>query len=442
MKKEFSPEKLHGFYRIRPISRLLGEYGEIEKQEIFMAPMHSLNDPLEEYRNIIWNGEKADWKRLLNHYDSIFCVANIINLSQSNIDIESIVSNEMFRERYAKDFLEDAVKDGLTIRLIQPMLADGENYYDAFAELLSRSKLTITSEKLISILIQLSEFISRKFISFFNSMANINHDTAHEAKKFALDFRTEEKSLHLKLLAHIESYLNQDKHTASISSATQFRRTRNFLNEENPLNIIPFKYVERLDKLTYPETLVSCFMGSKGIQNPISWSHYGQGHTGAALIFDFKTLNASVNELNRLGKLTKWNMVSYQETIPTLDAFKLLKNSNSQTITSYWGSDNSAPTQELLISNENVKTPHWSYEDESRLLYYPDSFDFRDANGFALKFSIESLVGVIFGMKTKQSDINEVIRLVQKKSKPNHTVDFFISYFCPDAGAMRAHILT
>ncbi|HDR2534624.1 TPA: DUF2971 domain-containing protein, partial [Enterobacter roggenkampii] len=56
------------FYRFRKISSLLGEFQELENNEIYFASPEELNDPMEGYRDIYWEGDFIAWKNLFRHY--------------------------------------------------------------------------------------------------------------------------------------------------------------------------------------------------------------------------------------------------------------------------------------------------------------------------------------------------------------------------------------
>ena len=50
------------------MEQLLGEYSELEKQTIFFASLEDLNDPMEGFRDIVWNGDSILWLNLFKDY--------------------------------------------------------------------------------------------------------------------------------------------------------------------------------------------------------------------------------------------------------------------------------------------------------------------------------------------------------------------------------------
>ena len=80
------------FFRFRSIDSLLGEYQELEKQTIYFASPEQLNDPMEGFRDIVWDGDKIIWTNLFKHY--VFCLHQsyfFVRISDSTeLEAESI----------------------------------------------------------------------------------------------------------------------------------------------------------------------------------------------------------------------------------------------------------------------------------------------------------------------------------------------------------------
>ena len=56
------------FYRFRPVDALLDRFHELENQEIYFASPAELNDPMEGFRDVFWQGDRIAWKNLFRHY--------------------------------------------------------------------------------------------------------------------------------------------------------------------------------------------------------------------------------------------------------------------------------------------------------------------------------------------------------------------------------------
>jgi hypothetical protein len=69
------------FYRFRPAKALLGPYDEdkgqfeeLERQEIYFSRPAELNDAMEGFKDLFWQGDEIVWGNLLRHY--LYCLMN------------------------------------------------------------------------------------------------------------------------------------------------------------------------------------------------------------------------------------------------------------------------------------------------------------------------------------------------------------------------------
>lgn len=65
-------------HRFRSTHHLLGKYQELENQEIYFASPDELNDPMEGFRDVYWQGDKVVWKNLMKHY--LLCLEHVCSL--------------------------------------------------------------------------------------------------------------------------------------------------------------------------------------------------------------------------------------------------------------------------------------------------------------------------------------------------------------------------
>ncbi|WP_248463868.1 hypothetical protein [Pectobacterium versatile] len=65
-------------YRFRSINSLIGEYKELENQVIFFATPQLLNDPMEGFRDMYWDGDFIAWRNLFKHY--LLCLDRIFSM--------------------------------------------------------------------------------------------------------------------------------------------------------------------------------------------------------------------------------------------------------------------------------------------------------------------------------------------------------------------------
>lgn len=59
-------------FRLRKTESLIGAHQELENQEIFFASPDELNDPLEGFLNIFWQGDRIVWRNFLSTTFTIY----------------------------------------------------------------------------------------------------------------------------------------------------------------------------------------------------------------------------------------------------------------------------------------------------------------------------------------------------------------------------------
>lgn len=56
------------FYRFKSTAAALDRFHELENQEIYFSPLHELNDPMEGFTELFWQGDNIVWHNLIRHY--------------------------------------------------------------------------------------------------------------------------------------------------------------------------------------------------------------------------------------------------------------------------------------------------------------------------------------------------------------------------------------
>ncbi|MFJ7368264.1 hypothetical protein ACIQVU_02270 [Lysinibacillus sp. NPDC098008] len=67
-------------YRFRTVQNLIGDFQELEKQQIYFAHPEQLNDPMEGMRRYYWQGDEIIWRNLLKHF--ILCLEHVVTLAR------------------------------------------------------------------------------------------------------------------------------------------------------------------------------------------------------------------------------------------------------------------------------------------------------------------------------------------------------------------------
>ena len=132
---------------------------------------------------------------------------------------------------------------------------------------------------------------------------------------------------------------------------------------------------------------ISCFSETK--ESILMWGHYAGSHRGVCLGFNGpglqKNFSASISEMQQLQTIKMLRKVSYVDELPT---FKLVSEEEDRANV-FW-----------------KKSRIWSYEKEWRTISYLGENE--DMDGKLQNFPKEILAEIIFGVNTKQEDIERI----------------------------------
>lgn len=256
--------------------------------------------------------------------------------------------------------------------------------------------------------------------------------------------------------------LSHEYHFRDAFSET-LKRNQKFL-----LLDFPQYYVDQLDKLLWPEWYAACF--SKSFHSPSMWSHYGDGHKGVCLIYDTSesTIGGSLDicqltsrQFNSGGPSKEHQEyspmhlsdISYSARPVTIDFFMNIGVLPLPVLMNFWftddgGSISRCATHLVTDSGEDswrerhwadfksditTKSKDWEYEQESRLILHGLLDLALDKRRRTLSYKFESLIGIIFGIRTSDESKVRIIDIVQRKCLENDRTDFgfFQAYYSP-----------
>lgn len=214
------------------------------------------------------------------------------------------------------------------------------------------------------------------------------------------------------------------------------------------------QYVEELQKLVFPPWYTACFIDD--CQDASVWGHYGDGHKGVCLKFRAKSNgNTPVINLNGVGH--PFHKINYTNDYITVEFFKKIGRLSAAALRKHWYCDrngNKSPIgNEVLSSVEewragywedffrsaNSKLPAWSYEREYRLILTDELFDLSAAENRKKRYDFADLEGIIFGMRTPETEKLEIIRIVDQKCAAVGRTDFkfYQASYLPQSGKIE-----
>ncbi len=447
------------FYRFRSINSLLGNYKELEHQSIYFAEPKSLNDPMEGYRDIYWEGDFVVWRNLFKNY--LLCLEKVCSLAiisgeeyPLTIDDIPIFSGEedFPTDTYKKIFFNisqaffenesiNSLLESLSKRTV-PVRTNELKFYLTAIHGLALEIIHIEYEKEKFIPIRkaqtidmeepLKNFLNNDFIGIIEQSYN-----KKESEQKLVDILL--KASHsindqLELINRFNKIINDEQ------------KNRNFVLLDFPKN-----YLFQLEKLLFPNWYTACFMSE--CTNSSVWGHYGDNHRGVCLVFnsdaadDRKALKLKgIIGYGSRGKTYgfssySFHPIDYKSGFGSIDFFRMIGRMSVNKLQSMWYTLDDSVSKcagEIFSDKDNwrskywdsfyrdilIKSKDWSYENEYRLILSSTLDDFIDPRDRTLNYDFSSLKGIIFGINTKTEHKLEIMEIIERKCIENGRVDF------------------
>ena len=421
-------------YRYRNVQRALEE---IEKGTWYFASREELNDPIEGYVRVYWQGDKPAWTGLFRNYICSLCIA----IQRYLVTDENSCVNKSFDD-VLKDFRNhvvlrnihqfDNVPMGKVLAelfqnfLNDPMVEKFINFYGSEDLKCSakelRSILTAIHSTAFSVCVEKMQqlgIISQDYIEIMSFMKpfpieQIKFFSKEERKKI-LEFSSDMIADNFEEAISFKFNIPQD------SSEMSFEDKQLLLFFKMQLDY-PSMYVSQLSELLYPAGYVICF--SKYNNNSAMWGNYAQNHIGVCLVYETNEFNGK-NVISTENKKVEVAEVKYSNEILQKNFFDTLAYMTYDELKT-WLTDEQGNSSKYLreypyYSSKYfhgnywkdykekffTKLESWKNEDEYRALI--SSLD--SEKNRILKYDTTALKGIIFGIKTS---VEDKIRLIQK----------------------------
>ncbi len=441
-------------YRFRKIENLLDKFQELEKQSIYFASPEELNDPMEGFRDIFWQGDKIVWTNFFRNYIPwlsetylwLKCTDGSIKLEPDHIYPRKIWLDQLLNnicdtvfEKYELDkCIVEIVKTNRTARYDEVLFYLMAIHPTALLEIEKRCIELEILPKNEQSLVKLPDSLER----------------LQGGKLLELIQKTEGESSRPSLFDMMDAILG-DIH---LSYEYRYRsKSQNTFGENQQPVIFDFPrvYLKLLiTHLLYPKWYAACFM--RDYKNSSVWGHYGDSHKGACLIFETEVTDKGNNlTLNAItgydGDGERWGPVprpfyeiNYQDRAGEVDFFRSIGVLPLSDLMDSWYSDQNGNISECAAHIEpdgdedswrkgywdnfyrdiTVKTKDWEYEQEIRLILTSLISNLDDKRQRTLTYDFNSLKGIVFGINTPDSDKLEIIEIIERKCRKNNRTDF------------------
>lgn len=431
-------------YRFRSVDKLL-EFKELENQSIYFAPPNDLNDPIENFKDIVWNGDHILWKNHLKHY--LLCLHHIYVL------VRLMGEEEAFG---AKDIPIFTTFDSLPTPIYKQKMEK------LFHEFFENEKVTTLVEGLTSrVNVRRDEllFYLDSIHPYCLSLIHKHDNSIEESDKknifsnspdigFPLDF--------FKLINsakdELKEVLNPDSFLFSIAQQiAQESKLLHVLQNEGMGNNkklylldFPRLYLHKLEEIMFWPWYTACF--SKTPTNSSMWGYYTDGHRGVCL--KFKTTKSQDKYGIHLRTITSFGGskdkswkgysdvlfplydISYEAKVKPIDFFRTIGRLPYPALISQWYSDEQNKVSPLVedvlkgqeewrksywkdfYDNIPIKTQEWKHEEECRLIQTSLLNENIPLEDRVLKYRFSDLDGVIFGINMTEADKIRVIKIL------------------------------
>ncbi|MDW6094411.1 DUF2971 domain-containing protein [Vibrio rhizosphaerae] len=465
-------------YRFRPVDNLLDKYNELEKQSIYFSRPEDLNDPVEGFRDIYWQGDSVVWENLFNHYLlclMVFSIDYIIINETEKIDnpISPTLTLEDLHENFQNEF-----------KIISDKFLNSE-YVKNITKNISKYRDKVSDVELSFYLRNIHLFAIN---SIFEHLEKIGAYKKNPFNGFNIDsLKTIDENFFSTINELTEKYgeekmrnflkLNSD-FFSGISLIQSFNDRNKNPNKHFLISHFPHEYTRKLEELMYPEWLTACFMSDS--TNSSVWGSYGVNHTGVCLVFspeekndgNYITLDGVINgasgkkingeviiKINKGKQSFKFHEINYKPIMKPINFFESIAQLPYGKVYKTWFIDRQGNKSKIIPDYNDMwrdnhwenfyqgitqKTKDWEYENEHRLIITTMGNDYNTIEDRTLTYNFKSLKGIIFGIKTSEEDKVKIMGIVETKIKENEHYDFsfYQAYYCHDTGKIKHYKLS
>jgi len=458
-------------YRFRSIHALLDGFHELENQEIYFAPPEKLNDPVEGFKDIFWNGDMIVWENLLKHY--LRCLLHVTyistitgeskKLTKEDIPVEGHIFlnppnalRKLYDSAYLSFFQQKAIKG-----LIKGL--SNRKGVIRRSELIAHFKIIhLYAIESISIILVEEGFITKPIISTRNSilmdgilskygsLAHLTNLMEKDGKSDAINvlFDVVSNQMFQSELITKLNFPDPNSHSNRFFIITEFIE----------------HFVNRLEDILFPDWYSASFLSD--YTNSAVWGHYGDSHKGVCLKFkvqgeekkEFLNLKFPLKDENAFEEIKLFfKQIEYNKKAPEIDFFRSIGRMPVYQLKQLWYSNsngNLSTCAEHLEKDKELwhqsywknfyecistKSAEWSYEEEYRLILDGHNKNFHDIAETKLKYDFVCLEGIIFGIKTSSSDKIRIIKIIHDKCRreDRKSFDFFQAKYSRVSGKIE-----
>lgn len=448
-------------YHYRSIESALKEIGNCT---FHFSTREELNDPIEGYVSVYWQGDKAAWEGMFKNY--ICSLSNAIDLYLLRADENLLRQKTLIIDLHRFDdvplgtvlqhignlFLNDKEIQKITafygnsefkvceeeLRFIFHHIHNNAMIY-CLQECGNRK--IMPKETVDSLLRFFSSFAQQSFP--FGQMDDRSADLKYRAaivksaeyiledmiELFYMRLGSKEEDLLYGCRKDENSKILRDK---DISKARQQRNWMTILVD------FPRIYIEQIRKMIYPESYVVCFSGRNN--NSAMWGNYADQHQGVCLIYETDDKNRIPIKIENKFITLEAKPVEYGGDLIERNFFESFGRLNvSQIRTWLTGTEGLSHLfeafndldrwrekyQNIFEAKSYRKLKAWEYENEYRIIIDNMFYIFDTPESRNLKYDTKNFKGVIFGINTSEYDKHRIMEQLLKHADEYGDLSFY-----------------
>ncbi|MBE8955575.1 MAG: DUF2971 domain-containing protein [Quinella sp. 2Q5] len=428
-------------YRYRTIKSALAE---LEDGTFYFAEPRELNDPIEGYAKIFLQGDVPAWEGLLKNFvcSLFYCLQTHLLMAgrfhggaQENflsyLQSRSLLPNlqhfdDSSLSRTFDELGEKFLAQDIT-RQVVDFYGGGIKCYGRELEFILRTVTNTALKISIGKCKQLGLIRDDFDENFFDVAYEISFDELKSATDAERKQRIDElENLNCDLMESGLLALKLNRRT----STAAFRFKQNLLWLQF---IFPRSYCDRLKEIIYPDGYVVCFSDTPA--NSAMWGNYADNHHGICFVYETKTLGGR-EFINFAAKSLEVKPVKYQAQVIERNFFDTLRYLNFISAEDWLTGRGGVRSSKLYETTADAydedyrekfyhKLNDWHHEREYRL-FLPDKFyHYSDRFARRLKYDVDALKGIIFGICTSTDDKLELIQRLTRLRKSLHDFEFW-----------------
>ena len=420
---------------------------EIEKGTFHFAPRKDLNDPLEGYIHVYWQGDKAAWEGLFRNY--LCSLFNALEMYLLAADKDLL---------YYRTLMPDIHKfDDVPIGKLYKNIGDvflADTAVQALAGLYGKNRTKVQYDELRLIL----QFVHSKALNLcietcvqhriipeeegakvlgrikaekhsgllekiYDSLSDANKEV-QAVKYFKEVFEDAVERQFVESGFEDEFFLYRNNDDKDITEES--RQHRNWLAVAVDF---PKIYIEQMKESIYPEGFIVCFSGKN--DDSAMWGNYADNHCGVCLIYEtdknqeirikmpegFRSRKVKPveyggellerNFFESFGRLTISQIRSWLTGSEGIsDCYKVFSDADKWR-EEYWNA---------FETKNYRKLKEWEHEDEYRIAIDNLFGEYEDPESRNLQYDPRTLRGIIFGINTSEFEKKKIMeKLIAKK---------------------------